>query len=72
MRILDWTQKYSPQKEIHDYLKGIARKYGIYEQTQLETSVLRASWIEKTRKWELELHQPSVSEEKQIVYFDYM
>lgn len=52
-------------------MKGVARKYGIYEQTQFETSVLRASWIEEKRQWELELLQHN-STVPQIVYYDFM
>lgn len=69
---IDWSRKYSPQKEIHEYMQGVARKYNVYEQTQFETKVVRASWIEDKKKWELELHQPAVHKENQIRYFDFV
>lgn len=53
-------------------MQGVARKHGVYEQTQFETKVVRASWIENKKKWELELHQPTVSKENQIRYFDFV
>ncbi|CAO0799620.1 unnamed protein product [Mucor circinelloides] len=68
----NWSRKYSPQKEIHEYMQGVARKYNVYEQTQFETKVVRASWIEDKKKWELELHQPTVHKENQIRYFDFV
>lgn len=53
-------------------MKGVARKHGIYEQTQFETKVIRATWIEERKKWELELYQPTVYKDNQIKYFDFV
>lgn len=53
-------------------MQGVARKHGIYEQTQFETKVIRATWIEERKKWELELHQPTIHKDNQIKYFDFV
>lgn len=50
----------------------VAKKYDVYKQVQFETSVVRATWIEEKKKWELELSQPSVDKKNQIKYFDFL
>lgn len=53
-------------------MRNVAKKHHIYDQVQFNTKVVRATWIEEKKQWELELHQPSVSKENQIRYFDFM
>ncbi|KAI8876652.1 FAD/NAD(P)-binding domain-containing protein [Backusella circina FSU 941] len=67
----DWSEKYSPRKEIHEYMKTVAKKYKVYEHTQFDTEVVRTSWIEHRNQWELEL---KIKGEKQneIMYFDFI
>ncbi|KAI8881608.1 alpha/beta hydrolase fold-3 domain protein [Backusella circina FSU 941] len=67
----DWSENYSPQKEIHEYMKTVARKYKVYEHTQFETEVVRTSWIEEKKQWELELKVQG-EEKNQIKYFDFI
>ncbi|KAI8991772.1 monooxygenase [Mycotypha africana] len=72
----NWSKKYSDQKEIHDYMRYVAKKYGIYEQTELSTKVIRASWIEGEKKWELELQRQNakdkLTDKNQIKYFNFV
>lgn len=49
----------------------VAKKYQVYNQVQFETSVVRATWIDDKKKWEIELSRPS-QKENQIKYFDFM
>lgn len=70
---LDWSMEFSKQKEIHEYMKGVARKYHLYERTQFETEVIRATWLEDMRKWEVELNQYMVKDkENEVRYYDFM
>jgi cation diffusion facilitator CzcD-associated flavoprotein CzcO len=67
--VLDWSKSYSGQQEIHQYMIGVAKKYKLYKQIQLETEVVRASWLEDRKKWELELKTPD-SKESRLAYYD--
>jgi hypothetical protein len=69
---IDWSKKFSSQKEIHQYMQHVSKKYGIYEQTQFETKVVGAVWLEDKKQWELELHQPTVHKNNQIKHFDFL
>ncbi|KAI8147058.1 hypothetical protein BJV82DRAFT_597567 [Fennellomyces sp. T-0311] len=63
----NWSQRFSNGAEIHQYMQGIARKHGLYEQTSLNTQVLKATWIEEDKKWKLDLRK---GDELTFVYFD--
>ncbi|KAG2208916.1 hypothetical protein INT47_011056 [Mucor saturninus] len=68
----NWSHKYSPQKEIYAYLHKVAKKYDVHKQVQFNTNVIRATWVQAIKKWELELSQPSVDEKNQIRHFDFI
>lgn len=51
----DWSESFAPQREIHDYLRGCAEKYGVLPHirfnTEIETAAFDAhdgSWMLKT------------------------
>ncbi|CAO3618430.1 unnamed protein product [Mucor fragilis] len=67
----NWSQEYSGQKEIFEYMRSVARKHHIYEQTQFNTEVIRASWIEQSKKWEIEL-KTNESKETQTRLYDFI
>ncbi|KAI8078751.1 uncharacterized protein BX664DRAFT_342609 [Halteromyces radiatus] len=50
----DWTTTYSSQPEIHDYMKRVAKKYNLYEQTYFNTAVVQVSWIESRHQWQVD------------------
>lgn len=52
-------------------MRSVARKHHIYEQTQFNTEVIRASWIEQSKKWEIEL-KTNESKETQTRLYDFM
>jgi cation diffusion facilitator CzcD-associated flavoprotein CzcO len=50
----EWTQTYSPQPEIWDYLRRIADEFGLRPHIRLNTAVESAAWLEDERRWEIE------------------
>jgi cation diffusion facilitator CzcD-associated flavoprotein CzcO len=53
-------------------MKKVAKKHDVFKNIQFNTTVVRASWIEEKKKWELELSQPSVNKKNEVKYFDFM
>ena len=51
----DWTQTYSTQPEIWDYLRRVADDFGVRPHIRLDTAVESATWHEG--RWELETSQ---------------
>jgi cation diffusion facilitator CzcD-associated flavoprotein CzcO len=50
----EWTQTYSPQPEIWDYLCRCADAFGVRPHIRLGCAVESATWLEDERRWELE------------------
>src|SRR4051794_33131010 len=50
----EWTQTYSPQPEIWDYLRRCADEYGLRPHIRLNTPVESATWLDEEHRWELE------------------
>jgi cation diffusion facilitator CzcD-associated flavoprotein CzcO len=50
----EWTQTYSPQPEIWDYLRRCADDFGVRPHVQLGCAVESATWLEGERRWEIE------------------
>ncbi|CAO3592614.1 unnamed protein product [Absidia cylindrospora] len=40
----NWSKSHSPQAEIYAYLQHVAKKYDLYKNIQLNTTVLMAEW----------------------------
>ncbi|KAI8888003.1 FAD/NAD(P)-binding domain-containing protein [Backusella circina FSU 941] len=69
----DWSHHYSPQNQIYDYLRGVARKYRIYEQTRFNTEVLSIQWIEERLQWRLQYRSVRANtEEVHTEYYTYV
>jgi cation diffusion facilitator CzcD-associated flavoprotein CzcO len=49
----DWSQPCSPQPEIQDYLRAIARDHGILPHIAFGTEIAEARWSEHDLKWRL-------------------
>ena len=47
----DWSRLYPPQPELLDYLKGVARKHGLYGHLRLKTRMENAEWDEAAGLW---------------------
>jgi cation diffusion facilitator CzcD-associated flavoprotein CzcO len=56
----EWTQTYSPQPEIWDYLRRTADEFGIRPHIRLNTAVESATWLEAERVWEVETGQDTL------------
>ncbi|KAI9476313.1 MAG: hypothetical protein EXX96DRAFT_507417 [Benjaminiella poitrasii] len=69
----DWSQNYSDQEEILDYLRNVAIKHNMIKHTDFETKVVSAVWLEEEKKWKLEFkrtYEDNGSPELGIAYFD--
>ncbi len=53
----DWTQTYSPQPEIWDYLRRCADEFALRPHIRLNTAVESATWLEEEKRWEVETTQ---------------
>ncbi len=51
----DWSKPYGRQPEILEYMRGIAKKYGLMPHVRLDCGVARAVWSESTATWTLTL-----------------
>jgi cation diffusion facilitator CzcD-associated flavoprotein CzcO len=49
----DWSRPCSPQEEIHQYLRGVVRKYGLAGMLRFETEVTDAAFDEGAQVWRL-------------------
>jgi cation diffusion facilitator CzcD-associated flavoprotein CzcO len=54
-----WSQTYSRQPEIRDYLQRCADDFGIRPHVRLGTDVEEASWNEDEQRWEIETSRGS-------------
>jgi cation diffusion facilitator CzcD-associated flavoprotein CzcO len=57
----DWTQTYSRQPEIRDYLRGCADEFGIRPHVRLATTLEGAAWDEDEQRWHVETDRGSFS-----------
>jgi cation diffusion facilitator CzcD-associated flavoprotein CzcO len=49
----NWSQTYSSQPEIRDYLRAIADRYGLRESIRFGHEVSAAAWDEEAGRWEI-------------------
>ncbi|KAJ7192847.1 hypothetical protein GGX14DRAFT_25596 [Mycena pura] len=54
----EWTEYYSCSKEIHDYMKSTAEKFGLMERVKLQHEVTSARWNAQTNKWHVMIKPP--------------
>ncbi|MGH3889314.1 MAG: flavin-containing monooxygenase, partial [Pseudonocardiaceae bacterium] len=50
----DWTASFSPQREIHHYLRDCVRRFGLHSHLRLHHEVLEARWDEDRAHWSIE------------------
>src|SRR5438477_8605932 len=53
----NWSQTYSPQGEIWDYLRRCADDFGVRPHIRLGHEVTEASWDEHERRWRIETNK---------------
>jgi cation diffusion facilitator CzcD-associated flavoprotein CzcO len=46
-----WTRAYSPQAEIWDYLRGVAKKYDLYHHIRFGQEMIGARWDADQHRW---------------------
>ncbi|KAI9258170.1 hypothetical protein BDA99DRAFT_515428 [Phascolomyces articulosus] len=68
----NWSKKYSPQGEIHEYMRGLADKYNLRDHATMNCEVVKATWLDAERKWKLDYRDRRAPEnqELQTVYYD--
>ncbi|MDA1324948.1 MAG: NAD(P)/FAD-dependent oxidoreductase [Proteobacteria bacterium] len=49
----DWSEAFAPQREIHDYLRRCAEKYGVLPHIRFNTEIESAAFDEKAGSWTL-------------------
>ncbi len=49
----NWSQAYSPQPEILEYLKDCAERFGVYPRLRLNTELTGAEWDDDAALWRL-------------------
>ncbi|MHB1785983.1 MAG: flavin-containing monooxygenase [Acidimicrobiales bacterium] len=49
----NWTQTYSPQPEIWDYLRGVARDSGVIDKVRFGHDVQDAAWDVDAQRWRI-------------------
>ncbi|EEA22676.1 hypothetical protein TMatcc_001518 [Talaromyces marneffei ATCC 18224] len=52
---LEWSQFYASAKEIHQYWKKVAKKYGAMEKIYLKHKVLAAHWNDELARWDIKV-----------------
>ena len=56
-----WSQTYSPQPEIRDYLQRCATDFGVRSHMRLRTTVADARWSEAEGRWTIETDRGELS-----------
>ena len=51
----DWSRRFAPQAEIHQYLRDVARDFDVLRHIRFGTEVLAAAFDEGTGRWRLTL-----------------
>jgi cation diffusion facilitator CzcD-associated flavoprotein CzcO len=51
----DWSRRFAPQAEIHQYLRDVARDFGVLPRIRFRTEVLAAAFDEDAGRWRLTL-----------------
>ena len=58
-----WTRYFSQRDEIHDYLKKVAREFGVHDRIRFNTRLTSARWDETTKRWVASLSTPDRDEQ---------
>ncbi len=63
----EWSQRFSGQPEIRDYLAACARKHDLHRHLRLNTEIVSLRWIEDAALWEATAADGSVSRARVVV-----
>ena len=56
-----WSSTFSPQPEILDYLRDVARRFGVMPHVRFHTRLESADWDEGESRWRLETSQGQIT-----------
>jgi cation diffusion facilitator CzcD-associated flavoprotein CzcO len=62
----DWHHSFSRQPQILDYLRGIARDYGVLPHVRLRTPMTAARWDDATSRWLIETEQGALTADRLV------
>ncbi|HUR51339.1 MAG TPA: NAD(P)/FAD-dependent oxidoreductase, partial [Mycobacteriales bacterium] len=48
-----WSRSFSPQREIHDYLRRVAEEHDVVRHVRFGVELLSASWVQERQHWAL-------------------
>jgi len=57
----NWSSTFSPQPEILEYLRGVARKFGVLEHVRFGCELEFAEWDEQRSQWRLDTSQGTIT-----------
>lgn len=57
----DWSELFSPQDEIREYLRRVALDHGILDRVRFDCEVQEAAWDRQGQRWRLETSQGPMS-----------
>ena len=57
----DWSDTYSLQPEIHEYLRKVATDYGVVDRVRFGTEVTAMQWDDGTKRWLIDTTAGSLS-----------
>jgi len=63
----DWSRLCSPQSEIHDYLREVARAHDIERHVQYDRTVTSCAWDEQHARWRIEMADGDALEADAVV-----
>ncbi|KAI8145708.1 hypothetical protein BJV82DRAFT_22696 [Fennellomyces sp. T-0311] len=67
----NWSKKYSPREEIHQYMLGLVDKYDLRSNATTHCEVVKATWLDTERKWKLDYRDRRYPDrELETVFYD--
>jgi len=58
----NWTRFYPPGAEFEEYLKAVAAKFKVYDNTKFSHKFIKAEWFEEDGQWEVHVQRLSDNE----------
>jgi cation diffusion facilitator CzcD-associated flavoprotein CzcO len=62
----DWHHSFSRQPQILDYLRGVARDYGVLPHVRLRTALTAARWDDAASCWRIETERGSLTADRLV------
>ncbi|CAM3853483.1 flavin-containing monooxygenase [Smaragdicoccus niigatensis] len=57
----DWSHTYAPQKEILEYIRGVATKFDVLRHIRFNTTLEGARWDDEASRWRIETSQGAMT-----------